>query len=42
MHRVIFCIPNTMIKLIIRIKKFVFRYVCRVRVRKRKIIEVND
>jgi len=46
MHRVIFYIPNTSIKLIIRAKEFVFRKVCRVRVgvrvRKRTIIEVKD
>jgi len=44
MHRLIliFFMANTLIKLIIRVEEFVFRYVCRVRVRKTKIIEVND
>jgi len=46
MHRIIFYIPNAEIKLIIRAEEFVFRKVCQVRVwvrvRKRKIIEVND
>jgi len=32
MHRVIFYMPNTLIKLIIRAWEFVFRSVCRVRV----------
>jgi len=36
MHRVIFYIPNTLIKLIIRAEEFVFRKVCRVRLRKEK------
>jgi len=35
MHRLIFCIPNTLINLSIRALEFVFREVCRVRVRKR-------
>ena len=42
MHRVIFCIVNTFRKLIIRAYESVFRYVCQVRVGKRKIIEVNN
>jgi len=46
MHRVIFYIPNTLIKLIIRASEFVFRNVCSVRVwirvRKRKIFEITD
>jgi len=46
MHRGIFYMSDTLIKLIIRAWEFVFREVCRVRVwvrvRKRKIIEVKD
>jgi len=42
MHRVIFYISNTLIKHIIKAWEFVFGQVRLVRVRKIKILEVND
>jgi len=42
MRRVIFYIPNTLRIVIIRAEGFVFRWGCRFRVRRRKIIEVKD
>jgi len=42
MHRVTFYVSNKLRKQMFRAEGFVFRQVCQVRVRKRKIIEVKD
>jgi len=41
MHIILLCVSNTLRKIIIRVQGLVFRYVCRVRVRKRKIFKIT-